>query len=209
MSENKKENNKTKKPVESKLSLDTKAFNEFVKEFREESDRAAVILGVAKLDLLLYQILIKILFPNTSSNDDLFDGDAPLSTFSAKIHLCHRMGVIDSELTRALDLIRKIRNSFAHEVTGCDLDSGSHKDRVKELIAPFEIYDGFERMKKIGFSSQSSYSVYFRTALAVIVLRLEGIFNIVEPWYEEPFTLIPEHWLETKSSESSKKDDKS
>lgn len=62
-------------------------FAEFVTEFKKESDRAAVILGAAKLDLLLYQIITKVLRPNASSNDDLFDGDAPLSTFHAKIHL--------------------------------------------------------------------------------------------------------------------------
>lgn len=206
MSENKKENSKTKKTVDSRSKLDNKAFNEFAKEFREESDRAAVILGAAKLDLMLYQILIKVLFPNASSNDDLFDGDAPLSTFSAKIHLCYRMGVIDSDLARSLHLIRKIRNSFAHEVAGCILDSGSHRDRVKELIAPFEIYDGFEEMKKSGFGSQSSYSIYFRAALAIILLRLEGAFGKAKPIDKKPYTLIPPFWLEAKSSESSKKE---
>ena len=87
MSKSNKESSMTKKSVE----LETKAFNEFAKEFREESDRAAVILGAEKLDLYLYQILIKVLFPNASSQDDLFNGDGPLSAFSAKIHLCYRL----------------------------------------------------------------------------------------------------------------------
>lgn len=56
---------------------------------------------------------------------------SPLSIFSAKIHLCYRMGLIDSAIARTLHLIIKIRNNFAHEVTGCKLDSGSHRDRVK------------------------------------------------------------------------------
>ena len=203
MSKNNKEKDITKKSVK----LDT--FNEFVSEFRKESDRAAVILGAAKLDLLLYQILIKFLFSNASSRDDLFNGDGPLSTFSAKIHLCYRLRLIDSDLSRSLHLIRKIRNSFAHEVTGCSLDSGSHRDRVKELMAPFEIYNNFEKYKDNAFGSQSSYSFYFRTALAIIVLRLEGVLGKVKPIYEEPYTLIPPFWLEAKSSESSKKDGKS
>src|SRR5438270_10281747 len=42
-----------------------------------------------------------------------------------------------SDTSRALHLIRRIRNSFAHEVSGAKLDSGPHRDRIRELAAPF------------------------------------------------------------------------
>lgn len=51
-----------------------KPFREFVTEFSGESDRAAVILGAAKLDYLLYQILQKYLIPNASGRDELLEG---------------------------------------------------------------------------------------------------------------------------------------
>ena len=35
----------------------------FINEFKAESDRAAVILGVAKLDVLLYQLIAKVMLP--------------------------------------------------------------------------------------------------------------------------------------------------
>ena len=56
-------------------------FTAFVKEFYKEKDRAAVILGVAKIDAQLYQVLQKFLCPCPSSKDELLDGDGPLSTF--------------------------------------------------------------------------------------------------------------------------------
>ena len=44
-----------------------KAFTDFLDKFKEESDRAVVIVGVAKLDSLLYQILKKALLPSPTS----------------------------------------------------------------------------------------------------------------------------------------------
>lgn len=137
----------TKKPSK-KASSTQSGLGEFFKEFVTESDRAAVILGAAKLDLQLYQLLFKVLLPNASSRDDLLDGEGPLSMFSAKINMSYRLGLIDSHLARSLHLIRKIRNAFAHEVEGCKLESGSHKERVKQLIAPLESYELFTRLRK-------------------------------------------------------------
>ncbi|MDP3830347.1 MAG: hypothetical protein Q8Q47_03695, partial [Ignavibacteriaceae bacterium] len=110
---NKKKENKTEKDI----------FYEFVNEFIAESDRAAVILGTAKLDFLLYQILTKYFIPVAGSSDDLLEGDSPLTTFSSKINICYRLGIIDTQFARTLHLIRKIRNSFAHEISGCNLDT--------------------------------------------------------------------------------------
>jgi hypothetical protein len=97
-------------------------FRAFFDEFKNETDRAAVIVGAAKLDYLLYQILGRYLLPITGTKDDeLLEGDSPLSTFSSRINLCHRLGLIDTQFARSLHLVRKIRNTFAHEVSGCRL----------------------------------------------------------------------------------------
>jgi DNA-binding MltR family transcriptional regulator len=192
---NNKKDDTPKKSVEEKRGeLALKEFREFINEFKGESDRAAVILGAAKLDLMLNQILLKVLFPNASSQDDLFDQDRPLSSFAAKINLCHRLGIIDSECSRALHMIRKIRNDFAHEVSGCSLNTGSHRDRVKELAAPLGIYTIFEDAKRVFFGDESSYSADFRTALAIVSIQLEDILSCVEPIRLEVFPFIQPSW---------------
>ena len=206
VSKSNKEPNATKKSLSKGLTVTVAQYVEFMEEFKEESDRAAVILGAAKLDLLLYQILIKILVPNVGSNDELFDGESPLSTFSAKIHLCYRMGLIDSALTRSLHLIRKIRNNFAHEVTGCKLDSGSHRDRVKILVTPFKKIDKFKEGMKTIFGDKTNPSVDFRMALAWIVLGLEILLANTEPLELKPERLIPLRFLHSKSKKSPKED---
>lgn len=153
--------------------LDT--FNSFFEEFKDESDRAAVVLGAAKLDTVLYQILQKHLIPSASSKDDLMDGDSPLGSFSAKISACYRMGLIDSQMTRSLHMIRKIRNTFAHEVTGCNLTSGAHADRVKELVSQFDSYEIYTKVMESNFESEGP-AEQFRICIGIVAIRLESVF---------------------------------
>lgn len=160
---------------------DSLAFDEFYSEFRSESDRAAVILGAARLDLGLYHLLQHMLLPNTSKNDELLEGDSPLSTFSARINICYRLGIIDADFTRSLHLIRKIRNVFAHETSGSSLDSGSHRDRVRELCIPFFRHEGFVNFVENHFSKFEGASRDFRAVLSVLVLRLDGGLSYMQP----------------------------
>lgn len=160
--------------------FDAADFEKFVDEFKTESDRAAVILGAAKLDLLLYQIIQQYLAPNTGGKDELLDGDSPLGTFSAKIMLANRLGLIDNEFTRSLQFVRKIRNSFAHEVSGCTLNSGSHRDRVKELVAQLKHKNAFILIRKAKFDGKDEPSENFRTALAFLVVRLDVLLSHIE-----------------------------
>lgn len=161
-------------------SIDVEDFIKFVDEFKGESDRAAVILGAAKLDLLLCQTLQQYLAPNTGSKDELLDGDSPLGTFSARVMIANRLGLIDDEFTRALQLIRKIRNSFAHETSGCSLNSGSHRDRVKELVTQLKHKNAFILVREKKFDGKDEPSENFRTALAFLVARLNVLLNHIE-----------------------------
>ncbi len=72
-----------KKPSSDDLDSWFEDFNSFVQEVGEESDRAAVILGAAKIDQLLYHMLQQ--HPADAGVDpaDLqidFDQDAPLDS---------------------------------------------------------------------------------------------------------------------------------
>ena len=158
-----------------------KEFKKFAEEFGGESDRAAVILGAAKLDYILYQCLMKYLIPNPVSTDELLDGDAPLSTFSAKINLVYRLGLIDAEFARALHLIRRIRNSFAHETTRCELNSGPHADRIKELATPVVRFSKYKSFKKAVFPEKEGIAGDFFAVLALLVIRLQGLYENITP----------------------------
>ena len=108
--------------------------NVFSKEFSKESDRACVILAAAMLDQAIETILKSCLVPTDSKNDTLLEGAyAPISTFSARIDLAYRIGLISKKFCRDLHLIRKMRNDFAHDVKDCTFERGSVRNRITEL----------------------------------------------------------------------------
>ncbi|TAL10137.1 MAG: hypothetical protein EPO02_08420, partial [Nitrospirae bacterium] len=160
------------------------------------TDRAAVILGTAKLDNLLYQVLRRFLLPDVSSADELFDGDAPLATFSSRIKLAYRLGLIDKEFARALNLVRKIRNAFAHELSGITLSSGAHRDQVRELVAPFKAMPDWEKLfLHRYFKDRPGPGGEFRAVVAFLSIRLDGLFESVKPLAEsQVFAMILQDW---------------
>jgi DNA-binding MltR family transcriptional regulator len=104
------------------------------KEFAKESDRACVIVAGAMLDELLRSLLLAYLVPTTTSDDPLFDTvNAPLATFSARIEIAFRCGIISQRFARDLHLVRKIRNDFAHNIQGCNFDDTRVRSRVLAL----------------------------------------------------------------------------
>lgn len=150
-------------------------FKKFVAEFSAESDRACVVVGAARLDTLLKRLLSSFLLPSAAASDELLDGDSPLGTFSARIHACHRLGLIDAEFARALNLIRRIRNEFAHESAAVSLADRSHRDRIQHLVSPLRnvsIYQTFLKMPQLGQAQGAARE--FRAALAFVCARLEG-----------------------------------
>lgn len=118
-------------------------------QFLKESDRAAVILSASLLDEALTTLIRTFLVPCSSAKDILFeDATSALANFSSKIDMSHRLGLISSKLTRDIHLVRRIRNSFAHDVFGCDFDNGSVKGRVMELKKSIIIVDHLNKTDK-------------------------------------------------------------
>jgi hypothetical protein len=107
----------------------------FREDLAHESDRAIAIVGAAQLEQALEALLRNHLVPCGTQDDPLFDGPyAPLANLSSKIDLAHRLGLISARWCRDLHLIRKIRNAFAHNVSGCTFDDSSVRSRVLELV---------------------------------------------------------------------------
>ena len=174
-------------------------FGDFISEFESQPDRSAVIIGSIRLELLLEQLLLKNFIPNKNKQEEeLFDPGKPLSSFHAKIHLSYRLGLIDEGLFQILDLIRQIRNDFAHHLVGCTLESEEQKCRVNKIVAPLQKHKGFNGAKNIiskkhscnkensiqeALSIQilSNESINFRAAIAVITFLLGVQLKHVNP----------------------------
>ena len=191
-----------KKFSENELKRLTTEHAEFLVEFGQEGDRACAILGVAKLDSLLFQILTRALRTNPSKSDGLLEGNGPLSTFSSRIDMAHRLGILGADLTRALHLLRRIRNDFAHEAAGATLSAGSHRDRVMELARSFSAYRDYD-IRRASFESHPDGAPQdFRAVLSILVARLTGIFHRVDCLdMSGEASLVPPNWTRRSDAE--------
>ena len=87
------------------------------RQLAAESDRGAALVGCSVLEESLEQLLRSRMSgaADTKHIDGLFSGYGPLATFAAKSSLCYALGFIDEAVFRDLEIIRRIRNRFAHD----------------------------------------------------------------------------------------------
>jgi hypothetical protein len=68
-----------------------KAVATFITELADEGERSAVVLGAARADTAVEELLLRCMQPHPGGADNLFDPDRPLGSFSAKIALSFRL----------------------------------------------------------------------------------------------------------------------
>jgi hypothetical protein len=112
----------------------------------EASERSAVIVGAAQLDTVLEQFLITVLQPG--DDKQLFGTYGLLGTTSSKINIASRLGIIDADVKRTLELIRRIRNDFAHSLETATLSEGTQRNRLNELVKLCEKNEVYSGMRK-------------------------------------------------------------
>lgn len=108
-------------------------FFAFRQALSKESDRGCALFAAAYLDSALSDLLFLSFVESKKIEDDLFEGNAPLSAFSSRIKMAFYLGRISAECRADLDTIRKIRNDFAHEAGLISFDSQSTADRCRNL----------------------------------------------------------------------------
>jgi len=109
-------------------------FSEFLDEFNRETERGAALAAAAFLDDILERVLAAFLIPNDSGSALTSGFNAPLATLSARIAACHALGLISEVEFREAQLIRKVRNEFAHKVK-----MSFETDGMKSLCARFTL----------------------------------------------------------------------
>ena len=163
------------------MDTDTQKLNEttwhkIVIELGNESDRGAVVIGAARLDELLFQLLAAFLQPSTTDRDALLATDRPLGSFSARIHACYRLGLIDAEFANALHSVRRIRNEFAHETFQSSLNEPRHRDRINQLVSPFRSSESFTSLRPMlseWWPKRDTLTLDFFTVMAMAMAQLQ------------------------------------
>lgn len=89
--------------------------NAAIAEVRTDGPRGSVLLGCALIeDVLRGLILQRTISLKSAEYDQLFRGNGPLASFSAKIKLAYALHFIGPETRADLDKLRELRNAFAH-----------------------------------------------------------------------------------------------
>jgi len=98
-------------------------FLQFRVLLNNESDRACALMAAAFLDDQLRQLLEANLVQDKKVLVRILDQRGPLATFSSRIDMAYAMGLIGKRTLLDLNLLRKIRNEFAHTAEPLSFDS--------------------------------------------------------------------------------------
>ncbi|MHC4455365.1 MAG: MltR family transcriptional regulator [Planctomycetota bacterium] len=112
--------------------------NELFDALSRESDRGLVLVSAAFLDESLEDVLCsKFSMAHKKPKsviEPLFNTFGPLSTFSAKIKISYAMDPIKKWTYQDLEILRKLRNEFAHSIKPAVFDSPGVVRLTEKLV---------------------------------------------------------------------------
>lgn len=109
----------------------------FERETRTKSDRGAAILLSTNLENQLQRAIELLLFLDSNDARDLFGSErSPLGTFSSKIRIARALRLLGPVTERNLDIIRSVRNAFAHTRMPITFKTPAIFDACSLLVVP-------------------------------------------------------------------------
>ena len=123
------------------LPLD--CFRAFNSSLSDESDTARVIVVACWIEeFLKVKLMNEFSKGNAKARKALFSDKGAFATFSAKINAAFCAGWIDNDVHHDIQVIRKLRNVFAHSYDPKSLDEEDIRNLVQSLRVPHrQFYD--------------------------------------------------------------------
>lgn len=165
--------------------------NAFSGPFRSESDRACAVLGAALLDARLESLYNRRL---RCSKEELLASSGPLGTFSARIRLAHALAWISEDVKYDLNVIRSVRNEFAHNFDHeLSFATQSIADKCRNLRAAKVLIEANEHAASTPHPNLS----------AAVIRSMGAIFHPPRQRYEVSVEMLAQHLddLEGESGE--------
>jgi len=118
-------------------------FVAFNASLSDESDRGRVIITASWIDLLIkVKLMNEFSKGNAEARKSLFSGNGPFATFSAKVNAAFCAGWIDNDVYHDIQVIKKLRNVFAHDAGRVSLDNEETRKLIESLRVPHrQFYD--------------------------------------------------------------------
>lgn len=141
--------------------VDEQQWSSFFHELKLESDRGAAVLSAIWIEELLTR-KFKSLFSkgNSDARKKLFDNNGPLSSFSSKITAAYCLGWLGQDTYHDINLVRKIRNTFAHHLHGISLEDAEIRDLINQFKMPRKYYHDWEEFRVVTNSEETAVIFY-------------------------------------------------
>lgn len=98
----------------------------------KESDRGAALVGTALLDAALEKVLIRRMKNDSKElRSQLFQNRGPLADFHSKIVIALAFDAINTMMEFELQILRSIRNAFAHATTSLTFETPEVAREIK------------------------------------------------------------------------------
>jgi DNA-binding MltR family transcriptional regulator len=119
--------------------------NLIAKEVMASSPRAGAMVASAFLDEILKAlILLHMESLSDSEIEALFEPERPLASFSSKIKVARALGIIGPKTSHDLNLMREIRNAFAHSLRKMSFETPS----VRQLLHSMHVVKDIPKQKQ-------------------------------------------------------------
>lgn len=116
----------------------------FLTASNKETERGRALVSASLIEEMLEEVLRRFLLANSAASKLFDEPNAPLSTLSAKAAASRALGLITAEEFADIELVRKIRNDFAHNVM-CSFDDEKIRNRAMALKFGLSILDALEK----------------------------------------------------------------
>jgi hypothetical protein len=131
--------------------LEIDDLNAMVGAFHKESDRGAAILAGSFLEHYL-GVFLRSKTTDSKVAERLFDAMGPLGSFSQRITVAYAFGFIEKHQYSNLEILRKVRNHFAHN----PLHASFSDEEVRNKVVNLTTYGG----EAGGYTSEHGRQVY-------------------------------------------------
>lgn len=105
----------------------------------QESDRGFALIMAAWIDDALGEVIRAGFIDQRKSADELLIGDSPLATFSSRIKIAYCLAWIDDNVKHDLNIVRVIRNEFAHDRSDLSFESAVVRSRCDSMQLLHEV----------------------------------------------------------------------
>lgn len=136
-----------------KESHSLESLNRFLSLIGEQDDRAMVLSLATFIEDTLGRLLIAY-FRNCKATKELVEGfNAPIGTLSSRIKAVYSFGLVTEDQYKDMEILRKVRNQFAHNWEGVSLARNDIQATIGQLSGyalDHKPIEGGERDKLLG-----------------------------------------------------------